>query len=351
MKKLTNCSERNCRYSRRGPDILLFVIALLLILLCVLWDYIPPSCIRIVILACGGAVFGLVFLWWQQQRRQQSDLANTVCETIDALMDDREPENYHPYEDSQVSKVQGKLLQYYDRMQEGRRQSEQDKQTIQELVSDISHQVKTPVANIQMFTNILQQHQLSEEKRAEFLATMAAQINKLDFLMQSLIKMSRLETGTFTLHMESQSLYHTIAQAVNSVWGKADLKNIQIDVECDSDTIVRHDIKWTAEALENILDNAVKYTPEGGSIRVTVRPWQFYTRIDIADTGIGIAAEHYNDIFKRFYRAQEVSAEEGVGLGLYLARGILTRQKGYITVSSEPGAGTTFSVFMLNYSS
>ena len=126
------------------------------------------------------------------------------------------------------------------------------------------------------------------------------------------------------------------------------MKNIQIDVECGVDTVVRHDIKWTAEALENILDNAVKYTPEGGSIRVTVRPWQFYTRIDITDTGIGIAAEHYNDVFKRFYRAQEVSAEEGVGLGLYLARGILTRQKGYITVFSEPGTGTTFSVFLLN---
>ncbi|MCI8795981.1 MAG: HAMP domain-containing histidine kinase [Dorea sp.] len=344
MKKLNNCSGQNSGYIY----ILLLVTALLIILQCLLWDYIPPAYMRMFILVCGAAVFWLVILWNRRQRRRQSELVNTVCETIDALMDDREPENYHPYEDSQVSKVQGKLLQYYDRMQEGRRQSEQDKQTIQELVSDISHQVKTPVANIQMFLNILRQHRLSEEKRAEFLATMAAQINKLDFLMQSLIKMSRLETGTFTLHMESHSLYNTIAQAVNSVWAKADVKNIQIDVECGVDTVVRHDIKWTAEALENILDNAVKYTPEGGSIRVTVRPWQFYTRIDIADTGIGIAAEHYNDVFKRFYRAQEVSAEEGVGLGLYLARGILTRQKGYITVFSEPGTGTTFSVFLLN---
>lgn len=328
--------------------IFLTVIMLLIILLCLLWDYIPSFVIRIVILVCSIVTLLLIFLWRRQQRRQQSDLANSICETIDALMDDREPENYHPYEDSQAAKVQGKLLQYYDRMQEGKRQSEQDKQTIQELVSDISHQVKTPIANIQMFTNILQQHKLSEEKRAEFLGTMALQINKLDFLLQSLIKMSRLETGTFTLHMESRALYNTIVQAVNSIWAKADRKNIQIDVECDSHTTVRHDTKWTAEALENILDNAVKYTPEGGAIHVIVRPWQFYTRIDITDTGIGIAPEHYHDIFKRFYRAQEVSAEEGVGLGLYLTRGILTRQKGYITVTSEPGTGTTFSVFMLN---
>lgn len=326
----------------------LAVMAIVLILLGVLWNYVPPVGIRIILLVFGAIMFVLVCLWSRCQQRQQSDFANDICETVDALMDGREPENYHPYEDSQTSKVQSKLLQYYDRMREGQRQSEQDKQTIQELVSDISHQVKTPIANIQMFTNILQQHQLSDEKRNEFLATMSAQINKLDFLMQSLIKMSRLETGTFTLHMESGSLYNTIAQAVNGIWAKAGQKNIQIDVECDTHVTVKHDSKWTAEALSNILDNAVKYTPEGGNIRVSVRPWQFYTRIDISDTGIGIAPEHYNDVFQRFYRAQEAASMEGVGLGLYLARGIITRQKGYISVKSEIGKGTTFSVCLLN---
>lgn len=323
-------------------------MSLVLILCGVLWSYIPLMGIRILLLVFGAVIFVLVCLWSRCQRRQQSDFANDICETVDALMDGREPENYHPYEDSQTSKVQGKLLQYYDRMREGQRQSEQDKQTIQELVSDIFHQVKTPIANIQMFTNILQQHQLSDEKRKEFLATMDAQINKLDFLMQSLIKMSRLETGTFTMHMESGSLYNTIVQAVNGILAKAGQKNIQIDVECDPNVAVRHDPKWTAEALSNILDNAVKYTPEGGAVRVSVRPWQFYTRIDISDTGIGIAPEHYNDVFRRFYRAQEAASMEGVGLGLYLARGIITRQKGYISVKSELGEGTTFSVCLLN---
>lgn len=285
---------------------------------------------------------------FRYKSRQATEFANDICETIDALMDGREPENYRPYEDSQLSKVQGKLLQYHDRMQEGEMQHKQDKQIIQELVSDISHQVKTPIANIRMFANILKQHNLSAEKQAEFLDTMSAQIDKLDFLMQSLIKMSRLETGTFTLHMEKNSLYHTIAQAINGVWSKADRKNIRIDVDCDAHIEVRHDTKWTAEALENILDNAVKYTPTGGNIHVSVRPWQFYTRIDISDTGIGIAAEHYHDIFKRFYRAQETAGEEGVGLGLYLARSIITMQKGYISVRSEVGKGTVFSVFLLN---
>ncbi len=330
------------------PEKYLLILAALALILCgVLWEYLPSGGIRFLVLISGVLIFLLAFLWGRRQKMEQTDFANDICDTVDYLMNGCDPENYQPYEDSQISKVQGKLLQYYDRMQEGRRQSEQDKQTIQELVSDISHQVKTPIANIRMFTNILQQHSLTEEKRTEFLDTMTAQINKLDFQMQSLIKMSRLETGTFTLHMEENSLYNTIARAVNSIWAKADQKQIRIDVECDSHAAVKHDTRWTAEALDNSLDNAVKYTPEGGSISIRVRPWQFYTRIDITDTGIGIAAAHYNDVFQRFYRAQEVSAAEGVGLGLYLARGIITRQKGYISVKSEVGEGTTFSVFLL----
>ena len=150
------------------------------------------------------------------------------------------------------------------------------------------------------------------------------------------------------LHMEDNHLYDTIAQAVGTIFAKADQKNIQIEVDCESTVTVQHDGKWTAEALENILDNAVKYTPAGGKISISVRPWQFYTRIDITDTGIGVPSEHYHDVFRRFYRTQETAMEEGVGLGLYLARSIITRQKGYISVKSEVGKGTTFSVFLLS---
>lgn len=326
----------------------LLALSIVLGILGLLIDYIPQSILRYCLLVLCAVFFIMVNIRDWLKKRQLSDFANDICETVDALMEEREPESFKPYEDTSVSKVQVKLLQYYDKMKDGQLQSEQNRQTIQELVSDISHQVKTPIANIRMFTNILQEHELSEDKRNEFLNTMYSQINKLDFLMQSLIKMSRLETGTFNLHMEEDSLYNTIAQAVSGIFTKAENKNIELDVQCDSKITVKHDSKWTVEALGNILDNAVKYTPENGNIYVSVRPWQFYTRIDIMDTGIGISAGHYNDVFKRFYRGEEVAAKEGVGLGLYLARGIINRQKGYITVKSEKGKGTTFSVFLLS---
>ncbi len=327
---------------------LMLSAALFAALVWVLWRTIPWSAVRYGILGLCAAIFAVVGLWVWYQRRQVSLFADDLCETLDALLSGRQPENYQPYEDSLTAKVQGKLMQYFDIMSEGKRQSQQDKQVIQSLVSDISHQVKPPIANIKMFTNILQQHQLPPEKQAEFLCTMEEQIDKLDFLMQSLIKMSRLETGTFVLHPQEGRLADTIALAMSAVWAKAEAKEISLSADCDSSICVQHDPKWTAEALGNILDNAIKYTPPGGSVTVSVRPWQFYTRVDIADTGIGIAEEHYNDIFQRFYRDPQVASQEGVGLGLYLANGIITRQKGYISVKSKVGKGTTFSVYLLS---
>ena len=312
------------------------------------FSYIPPELIRgFLFVFCGIAFIATVF-WAFWQGRQLSELSNDICETVDILLEEREPKNFFPYEETVISKVQNKLLQYYEKMKEERQQSRQDKQTIQELVSDISHQVKTPIANIQMITGILNQHDLPCDKQHEFLNLMAVQIDKLEFLMQSLIKMSRLETGIFVLHLQETRLSDTIAGAVSMILAEAEKKNIQLQADCNSKLTVKHDPKWTAEAIGNILDNAVKYTPEGGTISILVRPWQFYTRIDISDTGIGIDQENYNAIFQRFYRAQEVTTEQGIGLGLYLARGIIARQNGYITVKSQKGKGSTFSVFLLS---
>ena len=206
----------------------------------VLWRTIPWSAVRYGILGLCAAIFAVVGLWAWYQRRQVSLFADDLCETLDALLSGRQPENYQPYEDSLTAKVQGKLMQYFDIMSEGKRQSQQDKQVIQSLVSDISHQVKTPIANIKMFTNILQQHQLPPEKQAEFLCTMEGQIDKLDFLMQSLIKMSRLETGTFVLHPQEGRLADTIALAMSAVWAKAEAKEISLSADCDGSICVQH---------------------------------------------------------------------------------------------------------------
>lgn len=314
----------------------------------ILREKVPERQVRLAVLACTAGISGASFFWVRFHHRQVALFADDICEMLDALMAGREPENYFLYEDSLSARVQGKLMQYCDMMKEEGLQNRRDKETIQELVSDISHQVKTPVANIKMFTGILKKNALSEEKREEFLSTLEGQINKLDFLMQSLIKMSRLETGTFVLHMKEAPLSETIARAMSGVWAAAERKHISLEVQCHEELTALHDPKWTAEAVGNLLDNAVKYTPDGGTVQVTVEPWQFYTKLTVSDTGIGIDESHYHDVFQRFFREEEAADKEGVGLGLYLANGIINKQKGYISVKSQKGKGTAFSVYLLS---
>ena len=329
--------HKNIKFLRFS--ILLLMLLLIALLLWLLWKFVPRASVRFCLLAvCAGILAAAGLLNWYQ-RLQISSFAGEICETLDALMSGRQPEDYHPYEDSLTSRVQGKLLQYYDIMNEGKLQSQKDKETIQGLVSDISHQVKTPVANLRLYAGILKNPALPAEKRNEFLGTMSGQIDKLDFLLQSLIKMSRLETGTFALHITEAPLKDTIAAAMSTVWARAEEKGIALLADCDSGITVQHDPKWTAEALGNILDNAVKYTPGGGSVAITVRPWQFYTRIDITDTGTGIPEEHYNDIFQRFYRGQEAAAQDGIDLAI---------EKGKFTaIIGASGSGKTTLLNML----
>ena len=218
---------------------------------------------------------------------------------------------------------------------------------MQELISDISHQVKTPIANLKMINNTLLEQEVPEWKQREFLTAQSGQLDKLDFLMQTMIKTSRLETGVISLEQREQSIYETLAAALGGIFLNAEKKKIDVQVNCLEGLLVSHDRKWTTEALFNILDNAVKYTPAGGNIRVSVECWEMYVKIDITDNGIGISEEHQGTIFKRFYREDTVHDVEGIGIGLYLAREIISLQGGYIVVSSKPGKGSTFSVRLL----
>lgn len=247
-----------------------------------------------------------------------------------------------------TGKFNYKLKRLYDILGSSRLQAKAEKQAIQEMISDLSHQVKTPVANLKMYHSMLNHLEISIEKQKEFHYLMETQIDKLDFLMQAMVKMSRLETGIITLNIQKASLYETIGLALGGIVLSAEKKNIEVNISCPTVLYVSHDRKWTAEALFNILDNAVKYTGPGGKISVSAERWEMSTRIDITDTGRGIPEHHLAQIFGRFYREEEVRHVEGVGIGLYLCREIISKQRGYIQVKSRPGQGSTFSVFLPN---
>ena len=216
-------------------------------------------------------------------RRKLAMFSDAFC----SLMDDMLSGNMQPKqtveEESLFYKIEYRLNRLYEVMQENKNSIAQERADLQELISDISHQVKTPIANLKMINSTLLENEVPVQKQKEFLTAQASQLDKLDFLMQAMIKTSRLETGVISLEKKSQPLYDTLAAALGDILLNAEKKQINVQVDCPESLIVSHDRKWTGEALFNILDNAVKYTPEGGQIRVSVESWEMYVKIDIAD--------------------------------------------------------------------
>lgn len=251
-------------------------------------------------------------------------------------------------EDTLLSRLGNKILRLHEAVENNRSRAEEEKQRLQELVSDISHQVKTPAANLKIIGSTLLTHTLPLQKQKEFLEAMNGQVDKLDFLMQALVKTSRLEAGILVIRKQQESLYETLASALGNILFLAEAKDIQVEVECPEPLMVPHDHRWTEEAIFNLLDNAVKYTPPGGKIHIKAVKQEMYTCLEIADTGKGIPETDHAAIFRRFYREENTAEEEGLGLGLYLTREIITRQGGYVKVASVPGQGSAFSIYLPN---
>ena len=297
-----------------------------------------------IILTAAFFIWGMVFLHYFQKKL--SLFTDGLCQTLDHMMDSTDRPQVDYEAETLLSRISHRLERLYNVMQKTRHTAEVEKEELQSLVSDISHQTKTPIANLKLINDTMLTRPLTEEKRKEFLQATGTQLDKLDFLIQGMVKTSRLETGVITLEKQDAVIGDTLVSAINGVLAPMEQKEISLSVDCPSVLTISHDSRWTSEALFNILDNAVKYTSAGGSIQVRVRDWEMYLRIDVTDTGRGIPEHSQGTIFKRFYRDEAVHDIDGVGIGLYLAREIITMQGGYITVESKVGEGSTFSVFL-----
>lgn len=264
-------------------------------------------------------------------------------------------------DESMLSYLESKFAAYLSAQETSAEQTADEKDTIKELISDISHQTKTPIANILLYSELLseQEQELSPQGK-EYLASLHTQTQKLNFLISSLIKMSRLETDIFVLHPVSAPILPVLEKVVLQLAPKAQEKGLRIilpehaartNTLTDSQDSTSFnftavfDEKWTQEALFNVVDNAVKYTQEG-SITIEITSFELFLRITITDTGIGISEEEHAKIFSRFYRSPQVHDKEGIGIGLYLTREIINRQGGYLKLTSSPGKGSSFAVYL-----
>lgn len=250
------------------------------------------------------------------------------------------------FSEERMSRLESKMYRYINKGETGRAQIEREKKNIESLISDISHQTRTPLANISLYTQLLGESSRLSDQDRNITEQIESQTEKLSFLISSLVKTSRLETGIIAVNPSEQNTEGLLRQLTDDYMPAAEQKNITLVLgENDAGSAV-FDYKWTMEAIANIVDNAIKYTPCGGTITLRASEYSMFARIDISDTGIGMTEAETAEVFQRFYRSPDVSDEKGVGIGLYLAREIVEREDGYIRVSSEKGKGTIFSVFL-----
>lgn len=300
---------------------------------------------------CFGLLFTAAFFIWGTVvihffQKKLSHFTDNLCRMLDDMMDSAARPEMDYEAETLLARISHRLERLYNIMQKDRNSIAKERNELQSLLSDISHQTKTPIANLKMLNETLLTRPITEEQRKDFLHATSSQLDKLEFLIQALVKTSRLETGVITLEKKETPIEDTLVTAINGVLAPLEKKKICLNVDCPEDLVLSHDSRWTSEALFNLLDNAVKYTPDGGNIQVVVRKWEMYLKIDVIDTGRGITESEQATIFKRFYREEAVHDIEGIGIGLYLAREIIMMQGGYILVTSEVGKGSTFSVFL-----
>ena len=284
----------------------------------------------------AGLAFGL-YQWWRS-RRTLRRLDRMLTAAVDGSF--RET----VFDESAVSALEAKLARFLNGSAVSARSLAEEREAIRALLADISHQTKTPVANILLYASLLAEGDLTPQQ-AEQAAMVKAQGEKLAFLIRTLVRASRLETGVLTMSPAVHPLQSLLEETVRQAQRQAEAGGVALAAEPTA-AAACFDVKWTAEALANVVDNALKYTPAGGSVHLSVREYQMFCAIVVSDTGPGIPEGEQGAIFNRFYRGENVREQEGLGIGLYLTREILRRQGGYIKVRAKPGSGSTFFLYL-----
>ena len=293
-------------------------------------------CRVLLALAAVGAAFGL---WqWFQRRRTLRRLGDMLDRAIaGGFAEER-------FDETELSALEGKLARFLRGSAHAQKTLEGEQAAVKALVADISHQTRTPISNLLLYASLLLESDLPPQQREQARAVMA-QGEKLSFLIKALVKASRLETGIVVPVSSLHSVGVLLEDVAQQEEQAAQEKGIALRV-LPFDGAAAFDPRWTSEALGNVVNNAVKYTPAGGTVTLCAQMLDGFCRVDVADSGPGIPEAEQGEIFNRFYRGAGTRTAEGLGLGLYLARQILTLQGGYIKVSSTPGNGSTFSLYL-----
>lgn len=252
------------------------------------------------------------------------------------------------YSEGDLAALENAIQGLGDRVSYHIRSLDKDKEYLKNLLSDISHQLKTPLAALRMYIEILtERDSLSQERKQEFLRLCKEQIDRTDWLVQGLLKMTRVEAGAVQMHLRECYLADTVEQAVSPFMEMARCKGVSLEVRTPGEILFCHDRDWVAEAVGNLIKNALEHTPAGGKVQITANQTPLIAELHIKDNGCGMDTTEIPHVFERFYSKNTAPDSRNVGIGLSLAKEIIEKNHGSIYVKSTLGEGSEFTLTFL----
>lgn len=301
--------------------------------------------LAVIVLFLLCALAGAILYFTRREKRFAGNMEDMLEDAVSGEFQEKR------LDESRMSVIESAMWRYLCDHERKVSRLAKEREQMQEQISDISHQAVIPISNIVLYSQLLEEwtkmrNPEDRQNIRDALNAIEEQAETLNFLMESLVKLSRLETGIIRVHARRQPLQTVLEAVRNQFQAIAARKEIRFEA-ADTDEQAAFDRKWTIEAVANIVDNAIKYTPRGGRVTVRVQSYPSLVRMDISDNGPGIPEEEQANVFLRFYRSETVSDSPGVGIGLYLAREVMRAQNGYIKLSSKMDEGSTFSLFFM----
>lgn len=294
----------------------------------------------IVLLSCCAAALLAALLL--QRRRTERQLA----QLLDYLMRVQDRNTVPAIElqaEGNLKILQSEIYKLATALQEQYAREAEKNQYLADMLSNISHQIKTPLTAITLLVDLLKNDALSAQERRQCLGRIVSQTDRITWLVRTLLTMAQLDTGVLTLKPELVAATTLVARVYDPLAILADLNGITLSQEIPPDLQLLCDPHWTQEALSNLVKNCLEHTPAGGQVTVRVSQSNLSTEIIVQDTGEGIAKEDLPHIFDRFYRGKQ-ARPDSVGIGLALSKQIITHQNGTIQVQSQQGHGTQFLI-------
>lgn len=290
------------------------------------------------ILLVLGIFIILSFSYWLFLRSQYQRL-KMLGEYMDGVLNDNYNLDVRDYEEGDFSTLKNDVYKLTVKLKEGRDQSLNDKKELEQVLSDISHQIKTPLTSMYVINDLLKKEDIDPVTKQQFLDKNKAQLERIEWLVTSLLKISRLDSGSVQLKLEPTNIRQVIEESLEPLQIPIELKNIEVIVK-GKDCQVWIDPHWTVEVFVNVLKNAYEHTNAGGKITILITNNPLYTEVSICDSGCGIKKEELAHIFERFYTGSK--NKESIGIGLNMAKKIMEKQSGEIYATSIEGEGTTF---------